>query len=385
VAPDHVAAPGRNARIDLLRGVAILVVLLLHFSLTYRLSQSPIAGWLTPRFVRALIINGNYGVTMFFAISGFLITSNTLRRDGDLGRVDLRRFYLYRFARIMPGIALALGVITLFGLFGLPSFLDTIKGQPLPASFSILSIFSVLTFWHNVLMETVGYFNYCINIYWSLSVEEVFYLLFPLAALALRRTRYFVALCVAVVAAGPVYRSMHADNELYFMYGYLACFDAIALGCLTALLKRKVSLTKRACSLATWVAVPGLACVYLIGFDGHEAAGFTLVALATSVLLLANGSDAQESRPVRLLGPLRWMGRHSYELYLFHIVVLACMRDLVPRDTLANGAKPLWLLVFIALSCVAAAVVSRYFSEPANRALRQRFATPQTLLAGEAS
>jgi peptidoglycan/LPS O-acetylase OafA/YrhL len=280
---------------------------------------------------------------------------------------------------------LALGVITLFGLFGLPSFLDTVKGQPLPASFSILSILSVLTFWHNVLMESVGYFNYCVNIYWSLSVEEVFYLLFPLAALALRRTRYFVALCLAIVAAGPVYRNMHADNELYFMYGYLACFDAIALGCLTALLKRKVSLTKRASSIATWIAVPALACVYLIGIDGHEAAGFSLIALATCALLLASGADAQQGRPVRALGPLRWMGRHSYELYLFHIVVLACMRDLVPRETLANGAKPLWLLVFIALSCAAAAAISRYFSEPANRALRQRFATPRTVLAGEVS
>jgi len=385
VGPDRVAAPGRDARVDLLRGLAILVVMLLHFSLTYRLSQSPIADWLTPRFVRALIVNGNYGVTIFFAISGFLITSNVLRRDGDLGGVDLRRFYLYRFARIMPCIVLALGVITLFGLFGLPSFLDTIKGQPLPASFSILSIVSVLTFWHNVLMEAVGYFNYCVNIYWSLSVEEVFYLLFPLAALVFRRTRYFVILCLALVAAGPVYRGMHADDELYFMYGYLACFDAIALGCLAALLKRKVSLTKRASALLTWIAAPALACVYLIGIDGHEAVGFSLIALATCVLLLTSGMDAQAGRPARVLDPLRWMGRHSYELYLFHIVVLACMRDLVPRDTLANGAKPLWLLVFIALSCAVAAAVSRYFSEPANRALRQRFAAPRNLLAGEAS
>ena len=290
-----------------------------------------------------------------------------------------------RFARIMPCIVLALGVITLFGLFGLPSFLDTIKGQPLPASFSILSIVSVLTFWHNVLMESVGYFNYCVNIYWSLSVEEVFYLLFPLAALVFRRTRYFVMLCLALVAAGPVYRGMHADDELYFMYGYLACFDAIALGCLAALLKRKVSLTKRASALLTWIAAPALACVYLIGIDGHEAVGFSLIALATCVLLLTSGMDAQAGRPARLLDPLRWMGRHSYELYLFHIVVLACMRDLVSRDTLANGAKPLWLLVFIALSCAVAAVVSRYFSEPANRALRQRFAAPRNLLAGEAS
>jgi len=101
--------------------------------------------------------------------------------------------------------------------------------------------------------------------------------------------------------------------------------------------------------------------------------------------MLTSDSDSREVEPVRVLGPLRWMGRHSYELYLFHIVVLACMRDLVPRDALANGAKPLWLIVFVALSCIAAAVVSRYFTEPANRALRQRFATPRALLAREAS
>lgn len=382
---NHASQPDRDARIDLLRGIAILVVMLLHFSLTYRLSRSPIADWLTPGFVRAVIVNGNYGVTMFFAISGFLITSNTIHRDGDLGRVDLRRFYLYRFARIMPSIVLALGVITLFGLFGLPSFLDSIKGQPLPASFSVLSIVSVLTFWQNVLMESVGYFNYCVNIYWSLSVEEVFYLLFPLAALALRRTRYFVAVCLAVIAAGPVYRNLHADNELYFMYGYLACFDAIALGCLTALLKPRISLTRRASAIATWIAAPGLACFYLIGIDGHEAFGFSLIASATCVLLLTSGGDAEQVKPIRLFEPLRWMGRHSYELYLFHIVVLAGMRDLVPREALATGAKLPWLLLFLALSSGVAAMISRYFSEPTNRALRQRFAAPGTLLAGEAS
>src|SRR6188768_547681 len=112
--------------------------MLLHFSLTYRLSQSPIADWLTPRFVRALIVNGNYGVTIFFAISGFLITSNVLRRDGDLGGVDLRRFYLYRFARIMPHSVLALGVITLLAFVALPSFLDNIKSSALPVPFSTL-------------------------------------------------------------------------------------------------------------------------------------------------------------------------------------------------------------------------------------------------------
>lgn len=130
----------RDARIDLLRGIAILLVLLLHFSLTYKLTQSALAAWLAPQFVRNVIVNGNYGVTMFFAISGFLITSNAIRRDVDLSRIDLHRFCVYRFARIMPNVVLALAVITLFGLAGLPSFLNSVHGQPLGTSFAVLSI-----------------------------------------------------------------------------------------------------------------------------------------------------------------------------------------------------------------------------------------------------
>ena len=92
----------RNAPIDLLRGVAIGLVLLLHFSLTYRLSKSPLADWLGVGAVRALVNNGNYGVTMFFVVSGCLIPSNTLRRFGTIGAIDVRAFYVMRAARILP-------------------------------------------------------------------------------------------------------------------------------------------------------------------------------------------------------------------------------------------------------------------------------------------
>jgi len=374
------AAPARDARIDLLRGIAILIVLLLHFSLTYRLTQSSIADFVTPTFVRALIVNGNYGVTMFFAISGFLITSNTIRRDGSLARINITRFYLYRFARIMPSIALALAVIAPLGLSGVPSFANSVHGQPLPPSFFIVAVGSVLTFWHNVLMQSVGYFNYCMNIYWSLSVEEVFYLVFPLAAAVLGRTRWFVALCALAVVAGPIYRGMHADNELYFMYGYIACFDAIALGCIAALLKPAIVLSRTAARTVTLIAASALAATYLIGIDGHEAFGFTAIALATTLLLLT-APDSADSRPIRLLAPLRWMGRHSYELYLFHIIVLAAMRDLVPRDALAYAVKPLWLALLVALSCAIAALVSRLFAEPLNKALRLNFVPVRPIVA----
>ena len=370
---DH--APQRDARIDLLRGVAILLVMLLHFSLTYRLSQSPLAAWLSVPVVQALIVNGNYGVTMFFAISGFLITSYSLRRAGSLGAIDVRQFYVYRFARIMPTLALALGAIVTLGFAGVPSFANSSHHQPLPASFFAIAVFSVLTFWHNVLMQSLGYFNYCLNIYWSLSVEEVFYLVYPLAAIALRRSRWFVAACAVPIVVAPIYRALHADNELYFMYGYAACFDAIAMGCIVALCKPHLRLAPRLRGSVAIAAGLALCWTYAIGIDGHEALGFSAIALSTSLLLLtAPGAGERSAAAARGLAPLRWLGRHSYELYLFHIVVLAGMRDLLPRDALAAGLKLPWLVLFFALSAGAAAAISRSFSEPVNRWLRERLA-----------
>jgi peptidoglycan/LPS O-acetylase OafA/YrhL len=77
----------------------------------------------------------------------------------------------------------------------------------------------------------------------------------------------------------------------------------------------------------------------------------------------------------RALAPLRWAGRHSYELYLFHIIVLATMRELVPRAQMSVDWKLPGLLLFIVASACVAALVARYFSEPINAALRVRFDT----------
>ena len=61
--------------------------------------------------IKALVRNGNYGVTMFFVISGYLITSTTTRRYGSLAQVDVPSFYAFRFARIVPCLVLALALI----------------------------------------------------------------------------------------------------------------------------------------------------------------------------------------------------------------------------------------------------------------------------------
>jgi peptidoglycan/LPS O-acetylase OafA/YrhL len=362
----------RSARIDFLRGVAIFAVLLLHFSLTYHLIDSPLSLVLPAKWLGAAINNGNYGVTIFFVISGFLITSNNLRRYGQLGEVSLRHFYVYRFSRIIPPLVLALAIIVALGVLGLPSFSNSDGGQRLPSSFFVVAVLSVLTFWHNVLMQAVGYFNYCLNIYWSLSVEEMFYLTFPLAGVLLKRTRYIVALCLLVIVAGPIYRAIHRDDELYFMYGYAACFDAIAFGCLAALWYPRIDIGRIATRVVRGLAALALAAVYMTGIEGHEALGFSCIALCSACLLVNSFDGPAERRGVRPGWIVCWFGRHSYELYLFHIIVLAGMRNWVPPGTLPYAYKLPFFALFLLLSALAAGAVSRFYAEPVNEGLRRR-------------
>ena len=359
----------RNHHIDALRGAAILCVLLLHFALAYGLKNSPLI--VLPTWLLKAAYQGNYGVTMFFVISGYLITSTSLRRWGDLARIDLAAFYAYRIARLLPALLLALSLIVLLGVLDVPFFANSDGGKDWPASYFVIAVASVLTFWHNVLMQSAGYFNYCLNVYWSLSVEEMFYLLLPLSCRLLRRRQAIMLLCGAAIVAGPVYRSLHADNEIYFMYGYLACFDAIAIGCLTALLTQHRQPGARAGQLLRWAAGLALAALYVRGIGGHEVFGFTLIALASAAFITGATAvpAARDGRP----GPLQWLGRHSYELYLFHIIVLAGMRNVVDKAGLGYAERLPWLALFLAATALAAALVARTVSEPANAALRRRF------------
>jgi peptidoglycan/LPS O-acetylase OafA/YrhL len=374
--PSLSTSGARNHPVDSLRGVAILCVLVLHFTLAYGLKNSPLD--VLPAWLLRAAYQGNFGVTMFFTISGYLITATSLRRWGDLAHIEMRRFYRYRFARIMPCLLLALALIVVLGLFDVPFFSNTEGDRDLPASYFIVAAGSVLTFWHNQLMQSAGYFNYCLNVYWSLSVEEVFYLLLPAACLLLRKRMLIVLLCCAAIVAGPVYRGQHTDNEIYFMYGYLACFDAIAIGCLTALLAHSVRLAPRRARALRWVSSIVLAALYVRGIGGHEVFGFTQVALASASFLFG-AADGGEGGPGSNSGSsagsgsgmLQWFGRHSYEIYLFHIIVLAAMRNLVVKADLGYWARLPWLLCFLLATALTAALVARYLSEPANIALRR--------------
>lgn len=380
-----VAGQSRNFTIDVLRGISISVVLILHFHLSYSLIESPLGVVLPADAINAVARNGNYGVTMFFVISGFLITSTTIRRYGSLATVDVPGFYAFRFARIVPCLLLALVLIAGLGALGQPAFVNAAKPGWPEVSMPV-AVLSVLTFWHNILMQYTWYFNYAMNVYWSLSVEEMFYLVFPFICIATRRVGITVTIWMAAIAYGPVYRYYHSDNEIYFMYAYQACFDAIAFGCCAALVARKISLKGMVGGVVRIAAAILVGATYLAGIRGHEVFGFTLVAAGTAILLV--GADGERvPAPLqrnRALAGLRWLGQRSYELYLFHIIVLGLMRSIWPRGTLAYGDKAPAFAAFVGLSALAAWAVSRFYVEPLNAGLRAAFLRTRELSARQA-
>jgi peptidoglycan/LPS O-acetylase OafA/YrhL len=226
-------------------------------------------------------------------------------------------------------------------------------------------------------MAKVGYFNYGLNILWSLSVEEVFYFTFPLLCLLLRRPRWIVPVWVAAILFGPIYRSWHADDEIRFLYGYFACFDAIAMGCCVAILARwmkdrHLALGSRARTCIQLAAGAFIAWIYLREAIGDSPVfGPSLVALGAAIFVFAEAIwKPAVNSPRARWEPVGWLGQRSYELYLFHIVVLALMRNIVERGHLQPAWKPLWFLVFLVASTAVAYAIARLYSEPLNRRIR---------------
>lgn len=365
---------GRNVYIDLLRGIAILLVMMLHYNLSYRLQTSPLQQWVSVPTLRTILYNGNYGVSIFFVISGFLITSNIVSRYGSLAAIDVTHFYKLRLFRLYPLLVVALAIITVLGLSGWPHFSNKAGDAELGGDYFLIANLSVLTFWHNILMETRGYFNYAMNIYWSLSVEEVFYLIYPLMLAGLRRHWQLIALACLCIVLAPAYRALHRDDELFYLYGNLACMDMLAFGCVAAMVAPKVAMTRPVRIAIALLACVSMGWVYMQGIGDHEALGATFLGLGAALFLIAVSGLRGGGFAARLSGPLAWLGSHSYELYLFHIVVLGIIVDLVPRAAMPDELKLPMFALFFVLSAIIAWLSARFVGTSVNRWLRRRYA-----------
>src|SRR6202000_2999205 len=139
-----------------------------------------------------------FGLHIVFAISGFLITSITLKRWGALPKIKLRDFYLLRMARIGPLLLALLAVLSVLHFTGLEDFHVSARTGGLGRA-----LLAALTFHVNVLEAQRGYLPANWDILWSLSVEEVFYLGFPLLCRGLGGRGILTVVLLGFVVVGP--------------------------------------------------------------------------------------------------------------------------------------------------------------------------------------
>jgi peptidoglycan/LPS O-acetylase OafA/YrhL len=274
-------AEKRVPGIDLLRGLCIVAVVLHHINLRIHFRDSSLGQMIGPAANRVLFWNGYYGVRMFFVISGFLITTWSLKRWGSLSRLDRRQFYRMRFARIVPCLIGLLILLSLLDRFGVPRF--TINTQHTSLGRALLA---ALTFHVNWLEARTGYLPAAWDVLWSLSVEEVFYVLFPLLCTLLRKPALLIGLFSCFVIAGPFAR-VQTRNELWADYGYLSCMDGIALGCLAAMLAAKVRFNHK---LNLALRTAGIALILLITVFRGTAARLALYKVGLDVTTLQLGA-----------------------------------------------------------------------------------------------
>jgi peptidoglycan/LPS O-acetylase OafA/YrhL len=365
--------------VDVLRGLSILSVVLLHTWLRMRFAGFGIGKWLPGWVAYRIFRNGGNGVTVFFAVSGFLITLTSLRRFGMLGRMRPLAFYRIRFARIAPLLLLLLAVLSGLHLVHAEGFRIRSTTATLPRA-----LFAALTFHLNWLEAARGYLPANWDVLWSLSVEEMFYLFFPLICVAVFRVRrgmtLFVALLLVFVAMGPFARTVWTTNPIWQEKTYLGGMDGIALGCLCALvtdrlLRRGDGWRERWRARLIAVELAGVAMMLVTTMwppwhwlKPMWRSGSDSSVLALGACLVMLGSVVRGRAGGWWTAPIRWFGRHSYEVYLTHEFVVVWGTLLYAK--VRRGPLTLWFAGILLLSALLGAVVGRWFSEPMNRRLR---------------
>ncbi len=358
--------------IDLLRGISIVFVLMNHVNMRLLGAKVSYLVGLPEQLAYTLVWNGQFAVQMFFVISGYLITSTSIRRWGGPEALQVGRFYWLRFARIAPLMILLLAVLSGLHLAGVNGYVVSAKTGGLGRA-----MLAALTFHIGYLEATRDYLPGNWDILWSLSVEEMFYVFFPLVARVLKKQWLLVALLACFIATGPFARTKAFNpNPVWREYSYLGGMDGIALGCLTAMLLNGRRLSR---GLTYFCGIVGAGLlVFSLGFSvqaykwglGRNGLNFTVLGLGVCLVIAAAVQSGW--RAPRLLSPLLVLGRRSYEVYLTHMfAVLALFALFVHFGEPMRGVQMLFIAAIMTAGLLGWAVAI-FYTEPMNRLLRRR-------------
>jgi peptidoglycan/LPS O-acetylase OafA/YrhL len=338
--------------IEGLRGIAILLVLLFHAGLPW-----------TP--------GGFVGVDVFFVISGFLITGKLWRESQQPGGLNITRFYAWRIRRLLPAALVAVALISLVGL---------LLAAPLDRSeLAADGAASALSLANMRFIGSVDYFAATSSPspflhFWSLSVEEQFYLVWPALIVLLTwrgggSRRLIAALLIGVIASFALSMWLTDTSPARAFYLLPTRVWQLGVGGLLALIG--VMGTSRRAGALAWaglaaVAVAGVALTAEMPYPGLAA----LLPTAGAVALLYGG--AAPSGPTRLLAaaPLRFLGKISYSLYLWHWPLLV-----LPIMFLERALTSVEIVASVAVAIGVSWLSWRFVEQPFRYGGRSRRAT----------
>lgn len=280
-----------------------------------------------------VVVPGGFGVTTFFFLSGYLITTLLRVEHEAAGAVSLRGFYLRRLLRIHPPL------LAMLGLAAVLAAADLLPGQfdPVALGAAVLQLSNYL-----LLARGEGALPPGVGVLWSLSVEEHFYLVFPVAYsfLAGRRVSrramggVLLAVCAVVLAWRLALSLELGASVAHLRLATDARLDSILYGCVLAVVANPVLDRPRVSRrvLTLWLlplGLAGLAASHAIpGERLREALKYSVQGVAF-LPVFAAAIRYPDFLPFRLLNarPVAFLGVLSYGFYLVHAVVLRALED----------------------------------------------------------
>ena len=350
--------PAHLPQLDGLRTVAVALVLAYHVMRTQELSFLP---------------GGFVGVDVFFVLSGFLITSLLLREHAKTGSVDLRRFYVRRLWRLYPALVLVAAVTAAAiafapGVFGLRS------ASPAEA---LVALAYGMSWWSG--LELPGG-PYLLGLTWSLSVEEHFYLLWPLLLLALLRRGGGLRSVVVVAGLANAWPAVlwltGADpDRLYYLPD--SRFAQLLTGCaLATLLLRRTDLGRLGRAFTPAAAATALTALTVVALAGHRTqawywlGGMQLLGIGAAVVIghLVLHTEGRLAQALRW-GPLPVLGLWSYGIYLWHLPLIRLAQPVLGETFAVAAGAALLAVPFAAASY-------RFVEQPLLRRSRRTHLAP---------